>query len=62
MRYPLTAQFTPSVRYVSFYSWIVLSYLSADNWSAFRSFAEPAETAIALETCSGIGRSRVWWV
>jgi hypothetical protein len=42
---------TPSVRYVSFYSWIVLSYLNArqrDNWGAFRSFAEPVETAIAI--------------
>ena len=42
---------TPSVRYVSFYSWIVLSYLSArrpDNWDVFRSFAEPVETAIAI--------------
>jgi len=42
---------TPSVRYVSFYSWMVLSYLNArlpDQWSAFRSFAEPVETAIAI--------------
>lgn len=42
---------TPSVRYVSFYSWTVLSYLNArrpDNWGAFRSFAEPVETAIAI--------------
>ena len=42
---------TPSVRYVSFYSWIVLSYLSArrpDNWQSFREFAEQVETAIAL--------------
>ena len=42
---------TPSVRYVSFYSWIALSYLNArqpDNWGAFRSFAEPVETAIAI--------------
>jgi len=42
---------TPSVRYVSFYSWMVLSYLNArhpDRWSSFRSFAEPVETAIAI--------------
>jgi len=42
---------TPSVRYVSFYSWIALSYLNSrgpDNWRSFRSFAEPTETAIAI--------------
>jgi hypothetical protein len=42
---------TPSVRYVSFYSWMVLSYLNSrqpDHWSSFRSFAEPVETAIAI--------------
>ena len=42
---------TPSVRYVSFYSWIVLSYLSVrrpDNWASFRSFGEQIETAIAI--------------
>ena len=42
---------TPSIRYVSFYSWIALSYLNArrpDNWRSFRSFAEPIETAVAI--------------
>lgn len=42
---------TPSVRYVSFYSWIVLSYLNArrpDNSGAFTSFADPVETAVAV--------------
>lgn len=42
---------TPSVRYVSFFSWIALSYLNArrpDNWRSFQSFAEPVETAIAI--------------
>ena len=42
---------TPSVRYISFYSWIVLSYVNArrqDNWSTFQSFAGPVEAAIAI--------------
>jgi hypothetical protein len=42
---------SPAVRYISFYTWTVLSYLNAkrpDSWAAFRTFAERIETAIAF--------------
>ena len=47
---------SPAIRYVSFYAWIVLSYLNAkrpDSWSAFRTFAEQIETAIAFANVLG---------
>jgi hypothetical protein len=42
---------SPAVRYVSFYSWTVFSYLNAklpDSWPAFRAFADQIETAVAF--------------
>jgi hypothetical protein len=42
---------TPSVRYLSFRSWIILSYIEAghaNKWEAFRDFASRVEAAIAF--------------